>query len=491
MAAPEKPTPISEDDVDTSHVEGDRSHLLQRIQMPDVYVILVSIMLLAAAATWIVPAGTFDVAPGPDGRESIDPESYHRIPQTPVGLIEILTAIPRGIVAAAEVVVFTLIIGGTFMVLRATGIIEIGIGNLAHRLSSRGVVAIPILMVVFALIATVIGTQELALVYVPVLIPLLIALRFDSMTAAGVALCATTAGFATGVLNPINTGLGQKIAGLPLFSGMGLRAVAWLLITSFAIFMVMRYARKVRNDPAASLVADEPSELRKRETYADIGSVEPVSLNGRQRVASFAILACVVVLIWGVTSQGWFMMEMSGLFLLMAVLVGTIAGLNLNAVCASFNVGLREVLVGAFIAGVARSVAVVLEDGNILHTIVDALGSLVGGFPAWLAAIGMFAVQFVLSFIVSSGSGQALVTMPIMAPLSDLLDVSRQTSVLAYQLADGTGNILFPTSGYFMAVLALAGVPWQRWLKFYLPIFGGWLVISLGLLTYAQLTGWT
>ncbi len=488
MTSPQQP--LTEDDIDTTYVQGDGSHFLQKLQMPDVYVILVVIMLLAAVATWIVPAGTFESVPGPDGREAIDPDTYRRIAQTPVGVLELLTAIPRGIVAAAEVVVFTLMIGGTFMVLRATGLIEIAVGNLAHKLSSRGLLAIPILMVVFALVATVIGTQELALVYVPVLIPLMIALRFDSVTATGIALCATTAGFCTGVLNPINTGLGQKIAGLPLFSGMGLRMVAWLLITGFATVMVMRYARRIRNDPSAGLLAGDPLEEKKRESFGEVGTVDVPKMDVRLRVASVGILVFIGVLVWGVTTQGWFMAEMSGLFIVMAIVIGLIAGLGVNAICEAFNAGFREVLVGAIIAGVARAVAVVLEDGNILHTIVHALGNAVGDLPSWLAAIGMFFVQFILSFVVSSGSGQALVTMPIMAPLSDVLEVTRQTSVLAYQLADGTGNILFPTSGYFMAVLAVAGVPWQKWLKFYLPIYGGWVLISLCLLGYAQVSGW-
>ena len=482
---------LSEDDIDTTAVEGDRGHWLQRLQMPDVYIVLGIIILLAAAATYVVPAGKFQRVPGPDGRQTIDPESYARVAQTPIGLVDLMTAIPTGIIAAAEVVVFTLMIGGAFMVLRTTGIIDIGVGNLAHRFAKRGVLAIPALMVFFAAIATVIGTQELALVYVPILIPLMIALGFDSVTAAGIALCATTAGFCTGIINPINTGLGQKIAGVELYSGKGLRTVAFFLITGFAIFMVARYARKVKRDANASLLAGDPVELKKRETYVHDAMAAPDRLNTRQKLATGALVLFLCLLVWGVLAQGWFMIQMSGLFVVMGIVVGVIGGLTLGKVCAAFNLGFREVLVGAIIAGVARAVAVVLEKGQIIDTIVDGLGKAVGDLPGVLAASGMFFVQFVLSFIVSSGSGQALVTMPIMAPLADVLGLSRQMAVLAYQLADGTGNILFPTSGYFMAVLALAGVPWQKWLKFYLPIFLGWLVISLGLLTFAQLSGWS
>lgn len=483
--------PTSEDDIDTAAMQGDGRHFLQRVQMPDVYIVLGVIILLGAIATYLVPAGKFARVPGPDGRQTIDPGSYTRVEQTPVGLVDLMTAIPTGIIAAAEVVVFTLMIGGAFMVLRTTGIIEVGVGNLAHRFAKRGVLAIPALMLFFAAIATVIGTQELALVYVPILIPLMIALGFDSMTAAGIALCATTAGFCTGIINPINTGLGQKIAGVEVYSGKGLRIVAFFLITGFAIFIVSRYARKVHRDPAKSLLAGDPVEQRKRQTYVHDEMAAPDKLNGRQKLATAAVVGFLVLLVWGVLAQGWFMTQMAGLFILMGLVVGVVGGLSLTRVCEAFNLGFREVLVGAIIAGVARAVAVVLEKGQIIDTIVHALGNAVGDLPEVLAAAGMFFVQFVLSFIVSSGSGQALVTMPIMAPLSDVLGLTRQMAVLAYQLADGTGNILFPTSGYFMAVLALAGVPWQKWLKFYLPIYLGWVVIALGLLTYAQLSGWS
>ena len=207
-------------------------------------------------------------------------------------------------------------------------------------------------MVFFAAIATVIGTQELALVYVPILIPLMIALGFDSVTAAGVALCATTAGFCTGIINPINTGLGQKIAGVELYSGRGLRTVAFALLTGFAVLMVSRYARKVQRDSAASLLAGDPVKQRKRETYAQDALAKPDRLTGRQRLATAAVAGFLALLVWGVLSQDWFMTQMAGLFVVMGLVVGWVGGLSLTRVCEAFNLGFREVLVGALIAGV-------------------------------------------------------------------------------------------------------------------------------------------
>ncbi|WP_442487549.1 YfcC family protein [Halomonas litopenaei] len=459
-------------------------------RMPHIYVILFIFIGLAALATHFVPAGEYERIPGPNGRITIDAESFRFVDPSPVGFTDFMLAIPNGLMSAGQVVFFTFMIGGMFMVLRRTGIIEIGVDKLSRRFTNRRLMMIPVLMTVFALVATIIGTQELSLVYVPVILPLMIALRFDSMTAAAVALCATTAGFTTGVLNPINTGLAQQLSGLPLYSGFLLRALIFVIILGAAIFFVMRYARRVADDPALSLMAEDPTEADKRLAYQHASDDGELKASHRQRLAALATFAFMALLVYGVLSLGWFMMEMAGLFIIMGVVVGMIAGLTTEDICEGFNQGFRDVLVGAMIAGIARGVAVVLEDGQIMDTLVFGLGNLVGELPSLLSAAGMYFSQLAFNFVVPSGSGQALVTMPIMAPLADIVGVTRQTAVLAYQLGDGIGNILYPTSGYFMATLALAGVPWQKWVRFFFPLFCVWVVISLAFLLLAQAIQW-
>lgn len=460
-------------------------------EMPHIYVILFIFSAIAAVLTYIVPAGQYNRVPGPNGRTTIDPNSYQVVESTPVGPVDFMLAIPKGLMDAGTVVFFTFIIGGMFMVLRRTGIIEIGVDKLTRRFAHNTIVIVPVLMTTFAVIATLIGTQELALVYVPVILPLMLALRFDSVTAAAVALCATTAGFTAGVLNPINTGLGQQLADLPVYSGMGLRVLAFAAILLSGIFYVTRYALKVKNNPALSLMEGDAKELEKRKHYQHADDEGALTATSRQKWASLAAFGFFATLVWGVMTQGWFMMEMAGLFIIMGVVVGLIAGLKTSDICDGFNEGFRDVLVGAMICGIARAVAVVLEEGQIMDTLVFGLGNLVGEFPAIFSAIGMYLAQLGFNFVVPSGSGQALVTMPIMAPLADLVGVTRQTAVLAYQLGDGIGNILYPTSGYFMATLALAGVSWNKWVKFFLPLFATWVAISMGFLIFAQFTQWT
>lgn len=459
-------------------------------KMPHIYVILFVFTAIAALLTHVIPAGLYDRITLPNGRAAVDPDTFRYIESVPVGLEQFMMAVPRGLIDASQVVFFTLIIGGMFMVIRHTGIIDVAVDKLTRRFAKRSVLMIPTLMVTFAVIATLIGTQELALVYVPVILPLMIALRFDSVVAVGTALLATTAGFAAGVLNPINTGLGQTIAELPLYSGYGLRSLLFVALVGAAILYLMRYALKVRANPELSLMADRPEELEKRRIYVHDLDTPPMQFSTRQKWAGIATMVFFGIMVWGVLTRGWFMTEMAGLFVVMGISVGLIAGLRTDKICDAFNQGFQDVLVGAIIVGLARAVAVMLEQGQVMDTLVHGLGGLVGGLPATFSALGMFAAQLGFNFVVPSGSGQALVTMPIMAPLSDLIGVTRQSSVLAYQLGDGLSNILYPTSGYFMATLALAGVSWDRWVRFFLPLFGIWVGISSLFLIYAQAVGW-
>lgn len=461
----------------------------KKFKMPHIYVILFVFGVIATIATYIVPSGEFKRIKGPEGREMVDADSFHYITSAPVGIVDFISIIPRGLIEAGEIVFFTLIIGGMFMVLRRTGIIEIAVDNLARRFIYKSIFIIPVLTTVFAIVATLIGTAELSLVYIPVIIPLIIALGYDSITATAIALCGTVVGFTVGVLNPINTGLAQKLSGIPVFSGISLRIILFIVVLAVTIIFIMRYAKKVQKQPTLSSVYEDDSE--KRELYQHITEHAPTTATTRQKWGIAVIFAFFIILVYGVTTQGWFMVEMAGLFIFMGVIVGIVSGLSMQTICEAFNDGFKDVLMGAIIVGLARSIAVVLEDGKIMDTIVHGLGSIIDGTTPTIAVIGMYAVQMLINFIISSGSGQALVTMPIMAPLADMLGITRQTAVLAFQLGDGFTHIFYPTSGYFMAALAIGGVSYTKWIRFFFPLFIIWAVISIITLIIAQLSGWS
>lgn len=458
-----------------------------KFQMPHIYALLFSFIAFMAALTYIIPAGVFNRVAGPEGRMMIDPTSYHVIESTPVSILKLFVAIPQGFVEAGWVVVLTFCVAGGFMVVKKTGIIEVSIDNLSRKLSKRGIIIIPVLMLVFALIDSFIGMCELTMVYVPIILPLVLMLGFDSITACAIALCGSAAGFTAALTNPFTIGIGQKIAGLPLYSGIGYRIIVLAVTLAVGIIYVIRYAKKVHKDPQLSEMYDD-DKISRHELEKN-GS-EKLTATPRQNMAGIAAIAIFALLIFGVFKWKWDMPEIGGMFIAIGVVSGLIAGLKAKDICDAFNDGCADVMMGAIIVGIARGIVVVMNQGQIIDTIIYGLASVVQGLPSSVAAVGMLAVQTIFSFIVPSGSGMTLITMPIMAPIADITGITRQTAVLALQFADGISNIIVPTSGYFMAVLAIAKVPYEKWFKFMLPLFVIWTALGAVFLVIAQAIKW-
>lgn len=452
----------------------------KKASMPHIFVILFIIIILASIASYIVPAGEYDRITMEDGREVIDPDTFTLVEKTPVGLFDFMFAIPTGLIETAEIIFGVLMIGGMFAVIERTGIINLGVGKLANTFSDRGLLVIPILMIPFAIITTFTGQVELSLVYLPAILPLMLKLGFDKVTAAGTVLVATISGFTVALTSPPNLGVSQTVSQLPLYSGMGYRIVILAVILLVGILFVVRYAKKVRSNPELSV------------TYGDLDhNPAMMDTNGtkattRQKLASLIVLIAFGVLLWGLFEHGWYFRELSGLYIITGIIVGLVAGLGVSQIADSFVEGFKNILLGALVVGVARGVAVVLNDGNIMDTITYAAGNIVAAMPSGVTATIMLVVQGLLNFMIPSGSGQALVTMPIMSGLADLSGVSRQTAVLAFLFGDGFSNIFYPTSGYFMAALAIVGIQWTKWVKFIWPLLLIWYGLAIAFLFIAQ-----
>ncbi len=455
------------------------------LKMPHIFTLLFFFIVLAAIMTYVLPAGVYERVPGPDGREIIDPTSYHVVERTPVSLLKIFTAIPQGFVEAGWIIVMTFCVCGGFTVIRKTGIIEIAIGNLARGLKGKGLIIIPILMVVFGLIDSFIGMCEMTMVYVPIIMGLVLMLGFDSITAAAIALVGSAAGFTAALTNPFTIGIAQKIAGLPLYSGISFRIVTLTVTLAIGIAYVVRYAKKVRKNPQSSSVYE--IDQVKRTEYV---TSEEKKATPRQTAAGVSALILFAILLIGVLQFKWDLPEISGMFIAIGIVAGVIGGLNATRISEAFIEGSLDVLVGAFVIGIARGIVVVLNQGQITDTIINGLASVVQGLPPSLTALGMLFVQIIFSVIVPSGSGMALIVMPIMAPLADIVGITRQTAVLAFQYGDGLTNILTPTSGYFMATLAIAKVPYEKWFKFMWPLFLIWVAVGGIFLLIAQAINW-
>jgi uncharacterized ion transporter superfamily protein YfcC len=456
----------------------------KKFEFPHIYVILVIFIAVMSIASYFIPGGEYERVEGPMGRMMINPEVFSFIESSPIGVMDFLTAIPQGMVSASSVVFFTFMIGGAFMVLKDTGIIHFGVERLTRSFIHRKILIIPVLLITFSMITAFIGTPELSLVYVPILIPLMIKLGYDKMMAAGVALIATTGGFLSALTNPGTVGLSHQIAELPVYSGAGYRFLLLLtIITSGVVFLIL-YAKKLEKNP--DLVTNSLKETASQHIFQE----KYYHISQRQKFAGIIVILMFIGMIYGVLIFQWDFIKLAGYFLAMGVIVGLVAGMSGNEISDSFNKGFRDVLLGAMIIGVARGVAVVMENSQIIDTIIYGLSHVVSSLPSSITVLGMLATQGLFNFFVPSGSGQALITMPIMIPLADIVGTTRQTAILAFQIGDGLSNIIFPTSGYFMATIAAAGISYGKWAKFIFPLLIVWFLIGCVFLLIAHSINW-
>ncbi|MBP1926084.1 putative ion transporter superfamily protein YfcC [Sedimentibacter acidaminivorans] len=434
-------------------------------KFPHVYVILLTVVVICAILTYFVPAGQYDMVENADGRMVVNPDSFHYVESSPVSFFGVLNSVPKGMVETAGIIFFIFIVGGSFAVIQATGAIEAGLGKITKTMAGKEKAIIPIVMLVFSLGGAIFGMAEETLPFIPIMVTLSIALGFDSLTGVGIVLAGAGAGFAGAFMNPFTVGVAQGIAGLPLFSGMGFRIIAYLSVVSVAIGFMYIYAGRVKKNPELSSMYEFD---KTREDILDLNKIRDLNLN--DKLVLLAVGLTIVLLVFGVVKYGWYIQEISALFLGMAIVVALLGKLGFNGFAENLVDGMANMAGGALVVGFARAILVVLTEGTILDTILYVTSNAVSNLPSSLTALGMYIFQCLLNFIVPSGSGQAAVSIPIMAPLADLVGVTRQTAVLAYQFGDGISNIFTPTSGYFMAGLALAKVPWNKWAKWIIPM---------------------
>ena len=458
----------------------------KKFTLPHIYVILVTMIVVAYLATLVVPSGKFQTEEGPTGAEVLVPGTFETIEKTYLSISDLIFSIPEGLIQASEIFFGILMIGGMFAVLERTGIIELGISKLAHSFANRGVLIIPFLMIPMAVLTAFTGAVELVLVYVPVVIPLMLKLGYDRITGTAIALISTIAGYSLALTAPATVGIAQQLVELELYSGLGYRLIALTLVLTIGIVFLMRYAIKVKKNPESSLLYGDHAV--DAEFEKDITNV-PKATN-RQVIASVVILAGVLLMIYGLISWGWYFKELAGLYAAMGILSGLIVGLKLDEIAVAFNEGFKNILLGAAVVGLARAVSVILTDGQIIDTIVNGLGVITQIVPHTITPTIMMAVQGLLNFVIPSSSGQAMISMPIMGGLADITGVSRQVAVLAFQIGDGFSHIFYPTSGYFMATLALSKIPYTKWLKFIIPLMIMWYLVGAILLIVAQLINW-
>lgn len=460
-----------------------RKRIFKPADMPHVFMIFFMILVATAVLTHVIPAGTFERIAGPGGSKVIDSNSFRLTDAGGVSFFDIFRAIPIGFIESAGIIVLTLVIGGAFAVIRETGLLEVAIARLASKLRNRGLLVVPVLMFVFATIDTFIGTPELCLVYIPLVMPLIRALGFDSLTAVAVVLMGSCAGFTSSLTNPFLVGISQKIAGVPIYSGIEFRVICFFLTVGLVIPFVMWHAHKVRKNPQSSPVYEIDQQ---RESPFIINDIVP-EFTLAQRIVGVGIIGLFGLMIYGILKFNWDMPEMTAIFLIITVVTGIITRMKSNALCERFLAGAQDVLLGSLVIGFARAIPVLMQQGEILDTVVHYLADSLRTLPPSMTAVGVIVITTIFNFFIASGSGKAAVLMPILAPLAQLLNISPNVMILGYQYGDGMTMMFWPTAGFFIAALTVSRVPWIVWAKFSWFIF---LLIGLLGVGLIFLAGW-
>jgi len=474
-------------------------------RLPHVMALLTIVVGVMSVLSWIVPSGAFErttVKVGAMTKQLVVPGSYAALDKVmtlrglllppsdladgqaaPVSLLGFLSAIPRGLEQSADIIFFIFMMGGVFGILQATGAITAALGKLTEIFADRVGVLVVLLGVLMGIGGSTLGMGEEFIPLVPLFLLLSKNLGYDRIFGLSIVVLTPGIGFAAATTNPFTVNIAQRIAELPLNSGWQLRVVFFTVCMTLTLAHILRYGAKVRRDPTASLVHGLPEP-----EAADFGDVP--TLNGRH-ISILAMCGLVFAgIMVAVQTEGWWLAEMGGGFFLMGLLAAALGGLSLSKSTDAFLHGMKDMVVAALVVGFARGIVVVMTDAQILDTLVYAAASLLDGTSRHIAVQGMLLFQTVLNLFVPSGSGQAAVTMPLMAPLSDLLGITRQTAVLAYQCGDGFSNMVIPTSGTLMAMLLMAGVPYERWLRFALPLVGVLLATSAVFLAIAVAIGY-
>lgn len=466
----------------------------RRFVFPHTYAIILTIIAIATALTYVVPAGEFETETREVNgveRNLVVEGSYQQVEQQPVSIFEMFQAIPNGLVAGSQIVFYIFLVAGAFAVVRDTGAIEGLVSKMIKAFGKKDMLLIPVLMTTFSILGFTVGMAEEAIVFVPIVIAIMWSFGYDRITGAAIVILGAAAGFSGGMFNPFTVGIAQGIAEVQLFSGWQFRLVPYVFFLTAAILYVMRYARKVRAHPERSVVA---ALERERATDAEAGGADELELRPlttRHGIVLALLLGAIGVNMWGIFTHGWFLVEMTAVFIILALVAGLAGGLGVNGTFDAFIDGMKGIVFGAIIVGFARAILVVLEDGVIIHSILDWASGLLSALPGPLIAVGMFFVQLVLNLFIPSGSGQAATTMPIMAPLSDLVGVDRQVAVLAFQYGDGLSNSIIPTSAALLASLAIANIPYEKWVRFLWPLTLTWIVIAAVSVVVAEAIGLT
>lgn len=431
---------------------------MRKPKLPHTYVIIFILILLCAVATWFVPGGQYITSD--DGTVSY--QEVQRAPQT----WQVFSALYNGFVKQAGIIIFILVVGGAFWLLNATGAVTAGISRFISAVGSKSRLVLASIAVFFSLAGAVFGMSEETIPFVAIVVPMVTAMGYDAIVGMLIVYVAANIGFSSAFLNPFTVGVAQQMSDLPLFSGMPYRIFCWVIMTSLTVAFTLIYASRHRKEPTLSQSSGE----------------EAIPLSLRQKWVLVVLLLTVVALIVGVTVFEWYIAEICALFLVMGLVCGAICGFSPSKIADEFIAGAKDILSAALVVGLASGIIVILQDGHIVDSILHGMQAGLSKTGRITSLTAMYGIQNVINLLIPSATAKAAITIPIMAPFSDLVGVSRQATVLAFQFGDGFTNMITPTSGVLMAALAMAKIDYAKWAKWaWKPVLVlivlGWLLL--------------
>lgn len=458
----------------------------KKSRMPHIYVLIVCIILACAAASWVLPAGEFDRVKNEAGRMVVVPGTFHTVESTPVGLFGAIKAIYTGMVNAGSVVFFVFIAYASISIMISTGAFNGLVAGLLKLFKGKARTAvIPIFITIIGAASSTIGLFEETLPFIPIFVGISIAMGYDAIVGMAIVALGAGLGYSGAAMNPFTVGTAQGIAELVPMSGAGYRVICHIAMITVASIYTMRYALKIEADPTKSLVYG--GDFSKFEM--DEKALEEHPFGIREKLVLLTLAAGIAVVVYGSKVHHWYFTELCAVFICMGVISAVLMGWGPNIIAEKMASGFSEIAMACMMIGLARGILIVLQEGHIIDTVVYGMSLPLAAFPRWVAGEAMLVMQTLLNFLIPSGSGQAATSMPIMAPLSDLLGISRQVAVLAFQFGDGISNILWPTA-FAPVICGIAGVKLEKWWKWFVPLFLLILLTQAVLIAVAIRIGW-
>lgn len=452
----------------------------KKFQMPDTYVIIVCLIIFMIILTWLIPAGTYDL----DGKTVI-PGTYKQVESNPAGVVDFLESFYLGMQKGSTTIFLVLMIGGAFQILIDTGTVEATIGTAIRKTAGDYRKIVPVLMVVMSILGALGCGINVALAFAGIMLVLCKRLKLDKLAVVAMLYLASNTGFAASPMNPFTVLLGQDIAGITPMSGWAPRILMWCVFTTVAVVYTMRYCKKIMADPSKSLAPFEDGEF---EDSLDAKRLDKLS---GTHIACLVILAgTFLVFAYGSIKFKWDLPALGTCMMAMAFLIGIVGRLSPNKMAASFVNGAKSMVYSAMMVGFASAINVIMTNANIIHTIIYYLTMPLQALPTSISAVGMLLSNFVFNFFVPSGSGQCYIVMPLLAPMADVLGITRQVAVSAFQFGDGLCNAVIPTTSLLVGILGIAKVPFNKWERYSFPVTGLLAACAAIFLVIVTAIGW-